>query len=377
MPLNLRKQANKSLIAQGIRYQILFAFKQDSSKQVFKALRKDEHTGIQQEVLLKIFLDKKESYKEEFESLSHVFSPYCARLLGFENFNNKKALVLEYIKGVSLSQLIENFSLNSKEIQHILYSIYKGLEDLNKQGFCHGDLSLDNILIDEKAHIKLIDFGKANYKLGAQGTPPFLAPEIYKGAKANFLSDLYSLGVIEAVLHKPYPLSSLKDMKLEDFESDSPLLSSDPHQRFFSYETQKKPIDKSDLKSLSYKVKDLLSFMESRRCETLKNPVPKPPLVFNFIKSFALILIFMFAGMAGSQSYWPSHSLVKIYTNEWFKIRVGGFESYTPLILPLETGWHFIEWKNKNSQGKTKIFVSRGKELFLNDKSFLIKKSDP
>ena len=70
--------------------------------------------------------------------------------------------MLEYIKGgKSLSTGRRNFSLKPGEIQHILTSIYKGLKDLNKQGICHGDLSLDNVLIDEKAHIKLIDFGKS------------------------------------------------------------------------------------------------------------------------------------------------------------------------------------------------------------------------
>ena len=109
MPLNLRTKTNTSLVAKGIEYQILFSFKQDSSKQIFKALRKDNLTGVQQEVLLKIFLKEKESYREEFESLSQIFSPYCVRLFGFENFGSKQALVLEYIKGVSLFQLAENF----------------------------------------------------------------------------------------------------------------------------------------------------------------------------------------------------------------------------------------------------------------------------
>ena len=197
MPFLFRERPHQSLLAQGLKYRILFSFKQNPSKQVCKAVREDKTKGLQQEVLLKIFLDKEQSYREEFESLSQVSSPYCARLFGFENFGDKKALVLEYIHGVSLFQLMDNFFLKPEEINHILVSIYKGLEDLNKQGLCHGDLSLDNVLIDENAHIKLIDFGKANYEQDIQGTPPFSAPEIFKGIRTSFLSDLYSLGVID------------------------------------------------------------------------------------------------------------------------------------------------------------------------------------
>ena len=184
MPIRLRSKTNKNLVSKGTQYQILFSYKQDSSKQILKALRKDEATGVAQEVILKIFLNEKKDYREEFESLSQIFSPYCVRLFGFENFVDKKALVLEYIKGVSLFQLIENFSLKTKEILHILTSIYKGLQDLNKQGLCHADLSLDNVLVDEKAHIKLIDFGKANYEQSLQGTPPFYSSRDFSRHKS-------------------------------------------------------------------------------------------------------------------------------------------------------------------------------------------------
>ena len=171
MPTPPSFPTGKFLISKGLSYQLLYPYKQDDTKEVFKALRKDDLDGVEQEVLLKVFLKEKKTYQEEFESLSRVHSPYCVRLLGFENFSRKKALVLEYVKGVSLFHLIEHFSLSDIEVQHILISIYKGLLALSKQGLCHGDLSLDNVLIDEKAHIKLIDFGEANYGAEVHGTP--------------------------------------------------------------------------------------------------------------------------------------------------------------------------------------------------------------
>ena len=251
------------------------------------------------------------------------------------------------------------------------------MKDLNRHGLCHGDLSLDNVLIDEKAHIKFIDFGRANYEQEVQGTPPFLAPEIFKGAKANFLSDLYSLGVIEALLKTPYPLSSLKDMKPEDLDSDSPLLSSDPIKRFFPSETKRQSVIKKDLKLLSHKVKELVVSLESRRCPTVKNPKLTTPSFFVFARNFFLFIALIFLESVSSPSYLPSQGLIKIYTNEWFVVSIGKFKSYTPITLPLKTGWHSISWKNKKSQGKTKVFVSKGKSLFLNDKSFLRKEIYP
>ena len=371
MPLSSHSTPYQSLFAQGQEYQILFSFKQDSSKQIFKAMRKDKVTGVKQEVLLKIFLGEKESYKKEFESVSKIFSPFCVRLLGFENFGSKQALVLEYIKGISLFQLVENFSLSRQEIEHILSSIYKGLVDLNKQGLCHGDLSLDNVLIDKKACIKLIDFGRANYENKIQGTPPFMAPELLKGARANFLSDLYSLGVISVLLKSPTPLSSLKNFKIKDLGHKNLLLSSDPVKRVFPSDI--KP--QKNLRSLSYKVKDLLYFMESKRCSTVKNIHLAPLSAPTFLKSMVFILSFTF--LSSSQTNRSPYGLLKIYTNKWFMIRVGGFESYSPFNLPLKEGWHSIEWEHKTIKGKKTVFVSQGESLFLNDKSFLRKELLP
>ena len=215
---------------------------------------------------------------------------------------------------------------------------------------------------------KLIDFGKANYEHNLQATPPFLAPELLKGARPNFLSDLYSLGVIELLLNKPYPLSLLKDLKIKDFNQDlKPLLSLDPAKRAFTYKTRAG----SDLKSLSYKVRDLLSVREARLCSTLKKPYSRPPVFLNWFKRLALVFVLALVGMADSQPYSSSYGWLKIYTQKWFIVRVGSFESYTPFKIPLKEGWHFIEWQNKNSQGRKKVFISKKQPLFLNDQHLL------
>ena len=370
-PLAFQSKPAQSLFTQRQEYQILFSFKQDASKQIFKAIKKDKITGIKQEVLLKFFLEEKESYKKEFESISKIFSPYCVRLIGFENFDSKQALVLEYIRGVSLFQLAENFSLSCQEIEHILLSIYKGLEDLNRQGLCHGDLSLNNVLIDEKACIKLIDFGRANYENELQGTSPFMAPELFKGARAGFLSDLYSLGVISVLLKAPALLSSLKDLKIESLDYKNSLLSSDPVKRVFPPDI--KP--QKNLKPLSYKVKDLLSVMDSKCCSTVKNVKLPPVFPFAFAKIMIFILSFML--LSSSQTHRLSYGLLKIYTNEWFMIRVGDFSAYSPFSLPLKEGWHSIEWENKNLKGRKIVFISQKESLFLNDKNFLRKEFFP
>ena len=349
---------NEKLFAKGLEYEILFYFKKDSSKQVFKALRSDPSTGLKQEVLVKVFLE--DQYKEEFESLSQVDSPYCVRLLGFENFGSKKALILEYVKGVSLFQLVEHFHLTEEEISYILSGIYQGLKEIHSYGFCHGDLSLDNVLIDDKAQIKMIDFGQANYKKDSYGTAPFIAPELLKGFPPHFLSDLYSLGVVEAVLKKRIRLSELKSLSC--LENTSSLLSSDPVKRKFEEELN---LSNS---SLIFKVKELLSIVESRRCSTVKNPSSKK---ITFLKPalFSLFFVCFLGGASQKENF--AYGLIKVYTHEWFFIENPQFQSYTPFHLLLKEGAYWLKWKNRLSQGKKKVFVAKEEVLLLDDDFFL------
>ena len=365
-------KAPSSLRARGIEYQILFSFRRDSSKWIFKAFRKDRLAGIGQNVLIKVFLKDLSAYKYEFESLSRVSSPFCARLLGFESFfGGKKALILEYINGVSLQRLMENFSLSQQEIRHILTGIYKGLEDLKKQKLCHGDLSPDNVLIDDKSRIKLIDFGKANCS-PPHGTPPFLAPEVLKGVTPHFASDLYSLGAIEVLLENPCPISSLKDFKIDPFNKNNPLLDLDPAQRAFPYETAWRLQDQR-LNSLAYKVKDLMSALGQKRLNTLKYNRPKRKFkafsLAHFAKALPLLCALSFVAPSGSSSPGSCCGLIKIYTHRWHIIEVGGAEAYSPVIIPLKQGSYMLKWKSKDQEGSLQVFVSKGESLSLNEKS--------
>ena len=377
---------NQKLTAKGLEYEILFYFKQDSHKKVFKALRKDPETGLTQEVLVKVFLDSK--VYNEFESLSQVISPYCVRLLGFESFGKNQALILEYINGVSLFQLLKHFRLKEEEASYILNNVYKGLKDLNSYGLNHGDLSLDNILIDDKAQIKLIDFGRGNYEKEIFYTSPFAAPEILKGFQPNFLSDLYSLGVLSVLFKQADPLNNLNKISFSDLEKTYPLLSLDPLKRtkWKQQKEQVKPLqpslssgplkkalsekqkEQTALKSLSIKVKELISEISLRRYETvkqMKNPSSRLTAPF---KVFLTALIFFFS--LGSHSYKPVYGLVKIYTHEWLWIESSQIKSYAPLNLLLEEGWHKIKWESQAAQGKKNILISNKKILILNDSFF-------
>lgn len=60
--------------------------------------------------------------------------------------------------------------------------------ELHKKGIMHRDLKLENILVDERGYLKLIDYGLAKMIGGSNlayttcGTPEYMAPEIVSGS---------------------------------------------------------------------------------------------------------------------------------------------------------------------------------------------------
>jgi len=117
-------------------------------------------------------------------------------------------IVMSYMPGGSLKDRIKNEAPFSKEAAlTIIEQIAVGLEYSHKRHVIHRDLKPGNILFDEegKAHISDLGFAKllrsdASASMstsgGIVGTPSYMAPEVWRGAKASPATDIYSLACI-------------------------------------------------------------------------------------------------------------------------------------------------------------------------------------
>jgi serine/threonine protein kinase len=82
--------------------------------------------------------------------------------------------------------------------------VSRGLEEIHARGIVHRDLKPANILIGKGGEVKLADFGIALDSKGpaltqtghALGTPPYMSPEQLIGARADYRSDHFALGLV-------------------------------------------------------------------------------------------------------------------------------------------------------------------------------------
>lgn len=335
---------------------------------VYVALRKNPKYSFQQRVVLKIFRSKV-SYSLELESLLKVQSPYLVSVWCFERINNKEALVLEWIEGLSLFEFLKkNPRLSETEIQCICWQIQQGLLCLKKYNICHGDLSLDNVLIDWTGKVCLIDFGKANY-LGGQilSTPGFVANEIKQGKKPTFYSDLFSLGLIEETLRSRSGSPSSKDQIKVGLSPNSLLNFTPKNRKIKSYSFHIQAQEK-----LSEKVQGIMNQNQIYKEKTKVFGVNKvkPPFFMShrFVWVLFTPLLFLVGGLSGEDK--PSS--LNIRSHHWLYVKVARQEGYTPFSSRfLKSGNYIVEWKGNQGSGFKKLHLKKGEHLLITDADLL------
>jgi eukaryotic-like serine/threonine-protein kinase len=163
-----------------------------------------EDTWIDKKVALKVphkqNLDFGELLREPrlLASLNH---PNIVTVLTAEKQDNTFFIVMEYVPGDTLEQIIEREgALDLGRALDYICQICNAMDHAHRQGVIHRDLRPGNVLVTEHGMAKVADFGTSRFlEIAAHGTtvigsPPYMAPEQFQG-KAVFSSDIYSLGV--------------------------------------------------------------------------------------------------------------------------------------------------------------------------------------
>jgi serine/threonine-protein kinase len=117
--------------------------------------------------------------------------------------DNRAFLVMEYVDGLPLLSHMRAAGRISVAIGlRFIKQICRGMALIHGQGAVHRDLKSDNILVDRRGIIRIVDFGLAAYAdprlgfaPGSMGTFTYMAPETLDG-RSTPASDVYSLGLL-------------------------------------------------------------------------------------------------------------------------------------------------------------------------------------
>ena len=150
-----------------------------------------------------------ERYRREAEIGSRLNHPNVQHLLNTDEERCEQYLVMEYIEGRTLRQVLEEHDggpLAVEEALRIADQVCDALLYCHEHGVYHRDIKPENIMLREDGSVKIIDFGVALLEgarrvtwrglSGTVGTPDYMSPEQLRGERGLASSDIYAVGVI-------------------------------------------------------------------------------------------------------------------------------------------------------------------------------------
>jgi TolB-like protein/Tfp pilus assembly protein PilF len=164
--------------------------------------------------------DARRRFKKEALSLSKLNHPNIATIHDFDSQAGVDFLVMEFIPGKGLDQVVPEGGLSEEEVRGLGAQLADGLVALHQHGMVHRDLKPGNLRLTQDGRLKILDFGLARLlqpvtneptatSAGATefaGTLPYMAPEQIRGDAIDARTDVYAAGAILYELATGRPL---------------------------------------------------------------------------------------------------------------------------------------------------------------------------
>lgn len=144
-------------------------------------------------------------FRREAQSAASLSHPNIVSIYDVGKDGDTEYIVMEYVEGQNLKELIRNYApLSSEQSINLAMQIAQAIRHAHEHNIIHRDIKPHNILVTADGRLKVTDFGIARAVSAATmthtgdivGSVHYLSPEQAKGVQTNEQSDLYSLGII-------------------------------------------------------------------------------------------------------------------------------------------------------------------------------------
>ena len=257
----------------------------------------------------------------EAQAAAALDHPYICSIHEVGETENRLFFAMEYVPGKTLRDRISEGPLPLKQALPIAEEIAEALQFAHEKGMIHRDIKPANIMLMEKGHAKVMDFGLAKQVMGAEkeraladlsvtltdegmapGTPAYMSPEQLQGKTLDQRSDIFSFGIVlYEMLSGVHPfkkktgLTTVSAILSEDPRPIAELIQSvpDPLQQFISKLLAKDPGQRYQ------SMKDV--YADLRKMHADLAPAPK---ILQFLKPVRLALTAVVVVLAVIAAAW-------------------------------------------------------------------------
>src|SRR5512140_285831 len=146
---------------------------------------------------------EKARFLQEAKAAATLNHPDVCTIHDSQNAEGHQFIVMEYVEGKTLHDVVTS-SLKLDAAVSYAIQIAEALDEAHSKGIVHRDIKAENIMVNSKNQIKVMDFGLAKLKGSLKltrtsstvGTLAYMAPEQIQGAEADARSDIFSFGVV-------------------------------------------------------------------------------------------------------------------------------------------------------------------------------------
>jgi serine/threonine protein kinase len=175
----------------------LYRVERDGRFRVLKAIQADKRGQQRYEALLR--KEYEIGYSLDHPAIRSVYSFGHSEAFGHY-------IEMEWVDGCSLSDYLASCRPDTATSRKLLLQLCEALSYLHARQIIHRDLKPSNIMVTHNGlNVKLIDFGLSDadsYAVlkAAAGTASYAAPELLRGEPVDSRADIWSLGMIIALL---------------------------------------------------------------------------------------------------------------------------------------------------------------------------------
>ncbi len=175
-----------------------------------------EHRHMRRRVAIKLLPPEKslapgslQRFLREAQAVARLDHPNIVRAHDIDRERGIHFLVMEFVDGVSLQQLVESRGpATIARCVNWTCQAASGLQHAHEAKLVHRDIKPSNLLIDRNGIVKILDLGLARFEQSSEhltqmvdsktvlGTADYLAPEQARDSQVDVRADIYGLGAL-------------------------------------------------------------------------------------------------------------------------------------------------------------------------------------